>query len=215
MTSGETITFSFELTQPGAALAVFVFEGVENEFELTNVCNPLGDMLSAMAAMVTNPSQLWEGENTAGFIWYCESESYNWTLTAKKGGRLEIRITQSCEFFGDDEVEIVKGRAKAWTRIECRKVPRLALGKHCLFGGRGNIPTRPYANPCATAIPDRRLVGRLDLHNDHITIRERKRIDCDGRYRQYVAVRAERGKLLQKLIGSLKPVQRAIITNAN
>ncbi|MBQ3636004.1 MAG: hypothetical protein II951_10370 [Bacteroidales bacterium] len=109
MTSGETITFSFELTQPGAALAVFVFDGVENEFELTNVCNPLGDMLSAMAAMVTNPSQLWEGENTAGFIWYCESESYNWTLTAKKGGRLEIRITQSCEFFGDDEVEIVKG----------------------------------------------------------------------------------------------------------
>ena len=48
---------------------MFVFDGVENEFELTNVCNPLGDMLSAMAAMVTNPSQLWEGENTAGFIW--------------------------------------------------------------------------------------------------------------------------------------------------
>ncbi len=105
----QRIIFTFELPQQGEAKVMFSIDGIESEFELTNVCNPLGDMLSTMATMVTNPQQLWEGENTAGFIWYCEAESYNWTLTARANGTLNILITQSCEFFGDDEVEIVNG----------------------------------------------------------------------------------------------------------
>ncbi len=99
--------FTLSLGQPGTALALYVVDGIETEFELSNVCNPLSDMLVALTSLITNPVQLWEGTNTAAFTWYSDKESYNWTLTARQDGTLQVHVTQSCEFFGDDEVEVV------------------------------------------------------------------------------------------------------------
>ncbi len=100
-------SFTLSLGQPGTAMALYVVDGIETEFELSNVCNPLTDMLVALTSLITNPVQLWEGTNTAAFTWYSDKESYNWTLTALQDGTLQVRVTQSCEFFGDDEVEVV------------------------------------------------------------------------------------------------------------
>ncbi len=112
--------FSFELLdQPSTARAVYEVDGIENEFILSGVSNPLGDMLSTLTTMLLTPSHLWEEKNMAAFVWYCEEESYNWTLILKDQGILSIRITQSCEFFGDDEVEIVNGDCYLLDFLEC------------------------------------------------------------------------------------------------
>lgn len=111
--------FHYTLCEPGAATARYVAGGVETEFELSNVCNPLGDMLSALAQLVTHPSQLWEGSNTAAFVWYSEQESYNWLLSVDRQGRMSVRVTQTSEFFGDDEVELVRHECQATDFIRC------------------------------------------------------------------------------------------------
>ncbi|MGN0029472.1 MAG: hypothetical protein ACI35Q_07100 [Marinilabiliaceae bacterium] len=111
--------FSFRLNEPGFATAVYTTDGIETEFELSNVCNPLTDMLVAVASLITNPAQLWDGSNTSAFTWYSEKESYDWTLTALQDGTLRIRVTQSCEFFGDDEVEVVNGECTMDEFVAC------------------------------------------------------------------------------------------------
>lgn len=111
--------FSIDLTEPGQAVALYTADGIETEFELSNVCNPLADMLSAVASLITNPCQLWEGTNTAAFTWYSERESFDWKLTATQSGELKIRVTQSCEFFGDDEVEVVNGECSIAEFVLC------------------------------------------------------------------------------------------------
>ena len=111
--------FSFSLGQPGEATACYVTDGTETEFELSNVCNPVADLLMDMASLVTNPAQLWDGSNTAAFTWYSEKESYDWTLTAMHDGALCIRVTQSCEFFGEDEIEVVNGECDIEEFIAC------------------------------------------------------------------------------------------------
>lgn len=116
----EQQTFAFGLTdEPERAWACYTVNGVENEFELTNVCNALGDMLSSMVTLLANPSQLWDEGNTVGFVWYCDSDSYNWTLTLGAGQVLTVRITQTCEFFGDDEVEIVNAQCNVFEFMRC------------------------------------------------------------------------------------------------
>lgn len=111
--------FHYALNGPGAATARYVAGGVESEFELTNVCNPLGDMLSALAQLITHPSQLWEGSNTAAFVWYSEQESYNWTLSVDREGHMSVRVTQTNEFFGDDEVELVRHECATTDFLRC------------------------------------------------------------------------------------------------
>ena len=111
--------FSFSLCQPGVALATYVTDDIETEFELTNVCNPLADMLVAVASLLTNPAHLWDGSNTAAFTWYSEKESYDWTLTALHDGTLRIRVTQSSQLFGDDEVEVVNGECGIDEFVSC------------------------------------------------------------------------------------------------
>lgn len=111
--------FHFALGEPGRAVATYTVDGEVAEFELSNVCNPLGDMLCALAQMLTNPSHLWEGAATAAFVWYAEQESYNWTLAVDKDENLTVRVTQSCEFFGDDEVELVSCRCRVEDFVLC------------------------------------------------------------------------------------------------
>lgn len=104
-----SLEFSYTLCEPGKATATFSSCGETTEFDLSNVCNPLGDLLGALDALVANPTHLWGETNAAAFVWYCENESYNWQLTLGQGDRLTLRVTETCEFFGDDEVEIISG----------------------------------------------------------------------------------------------------------
>ena len=62
--------------EPEHLWVCYTVDGIENEFELTNVCNVLGDMLNSLVTLLTNPSQLWDESNAVGFVWYSESDSY-------------------------------------------------------------------------------------------------------------------------------------------
>ena len=99
--------FHFALGDPGTAVATYIANGVESEFYLTNVCNPLGDMLCSIAQLLTNPSQIWEGSNTAAFTWYSEGDTYDWTLNVHSDDMMTIRTLQTSDFFGNEAIEIV------------------------------------------------------------------------------------------------------------
>ncbi|MBQ2322573.1 MAG: hypothetical protein II375_08495 [Bacteroidales bacterium] len=111
--------FHFALGEPGTAVATYVVDGIESEFELTNVCNPLGDMLCAIAQLLTNPSQIWEGSNTAAFTWYSEDDSYEWTINVQSDEEMTVRATQTNDFFGDEGVEIINTKCKIDDFVGC------------------------------------------------------------------------------------------------
>lgn len=95
-------TFIYELRDPGTSSAIFKANGEDVEFELTNVSNPLGDLMEGLVTMITTPSHMWGEENTCRIIWYGESSTYNWTITHIDDTMCHIKITESVDFFGDD-----------------------------------------------------------------------------------------------------------------
>lgn len=99
--------FSFALGVPGTAHAKFVCGGTEVEFQLDNVCNPLGDLLHGMVTLITTPSHLWGEENSCHVVWYSGTDSLNWFLSVDGNQDLLIKITKSLGFFEDDEVELL------------------------------------------------------------------------------------------------------------
>ena len=108
MELSQQISFSYALAdEPGSAAASLVIDGVESQFDLSNAGNPLADMLCALASLLANPSHLWGDDNKSAFAWFSESESYNWSLAIHPDGNLHVRVSQVCEFFGDEAVEII------------------------------------------------------------------------------------------------------------
>lgn len=105
--STDSPIFSFALGVPGTAQAKFSCGGSEIEFQLDNVCNPLGDLLHGMVSLITTPSQLWGEENSCHVVWYSGTDSYNWFLSVDSNQDVSLRITKSLGFFEDDEVEML------------------------------------------------------------------------------------------------------------
>jgi len=105
----EQPSFKYELQSPGSAIATFRANGEDVEFELTNVSNPLGDLLEGLVTMITTPSHMWGEDNVCRIIWYGESSTYNWTITHIDDTLCHIKITESVDFFGDDtESELIE-----------------------------------------------------------------------------------------------------------
>ncbi|MCQ2228495.1 MAG: hypothetical protein MJZ13_01970 [Bacteroidales bacterium] len=98
----EQPSFIYELREPGSATATFKANGEEVEFELTNVSNPLGDLLEGLVTMITTPSHMWGEENVCRVIWYGDSSTYNWTITHVDDIMCHVKVTESVDFFGDD-----------------------------------------------------------------------------------------------------------------
>lgn len=100
--------FTYALQQPGTALATFSADGCDVEFELTNISNPLGDLLEGLVTMITTPSHIWGEDNVCHVIWYGESSSYNWQVRRVNDEMCNVLITESVDFFGDDtETELL------------------------------------------------------------------------------------------------------------
>lgn len=101
MQNGKPI-FTYELREPGTAFATFKVNDDTVEFELTNVSNPLGDLMEGLVTMITTPSHIWGEENTCHVIWYGESSTYNWSITYTENNQCHVLLTESVDFFGDD-----------------------------------------------------------------------------------------------------------------
>ena len=90
------------MREPGTSYATFKVDDELIEFELTNVSNPLGDLLEGLVAMITTPSHMWGEENVCRVIWYGESSTFNWTITYTAEASCHVLLTESVDFFGDD-----------------------------------------------------------------------------------------------------------------
>jgi len=101
--------FTYNLHQPGSANATLIADNIEVEFELTNISNPLGDLLEGLVTMITTPSHIWGEDNVCHIVWYGESSSYNWKIQRIDNDNCNVQITESVDFFGDDtETELIE-----------------------------------------------------------------------------------------------------------
>ncbi len=99
--------FKFELSEPGAAKASFSYGGEMVEFQLTNVCNPLGDLLGGLVSMLTNPTYLWGETTQSPIVWYNDEESVEWNLEMHSDQTISVKITETNGFFDDDKTLLV------------------------------------------------------------------------------------------------------------
>lgn len=100
--------FRYDLKQPGEAMAYFTYAGKEMAFELSNVCNPLGDMLNGLVTLITRPSHLWGEENSCFIEWYGNGdECYTWILTMVDENLLNVKVTRSAGFMDDEITQLL------------------------------------------------------------------------------------------------------------
>ncbi len=112
--------FNYTLRQPGTSVATLTVAEVKVEFELTNISNPLGDLLEGLVTMITTPAHIWGEENICHVIWYGESSSYNWTIQRTDNNMCSVLITESVDFFGDDtEAELVSFSCEYMQLLTC------------------------------------------------------------------------------------------------
>lgn len=93
--------FSFVLEKSGQALVQFSADDQFVKIQLTNVSNPLNDLLKGMASLIFEPSHLWGEENLAHIDWYCDDTSYKWIISTEDGASLNIKIQKTGDFFDD------------------------------------------------------------------------------------------------------------------
>lgn len=111
--------FSFKLGVPGTAHATFTCGDSSVDFQLDNVCNPLGDLLHGMVSLITTPSQLWGEENACHVVWYSGSDSFNWFISIDGNHDVSLKITKSLGFFEDDEVEMLSFACPFYDFVQC------------------------------------------------------------------------------------------------
>ncbi|MCF0189935.1 MAG: hypothetical protein HUJ96_01605 [Marinilabiliaceae bacterium] len=99
--------FTYNLPEPGVATASLVVGDMFADFHLTNVCNPLNDLLSGFAQMILQPRHLWNETNNVRVVWYGDSEQYYWDMELKLDNQFQLKISEVCDFFGDDAIELL------------------------------------------------------------------------------------------------------------
>lgn len=109
----ERPTFNYRLTSPGQAVATLKVHGEKVEFELSNVSDPLNDLLEGLVATITNPSHIWGEENSCHISWYGESSTYNWTITRTDDEHCSVCVKEVVGFFDDDnEYDLIEFSCK-------------------------------------------------------------------------------------------------------
>lgn len=99
------INFSYELTESGKANASFAYNDVLINFHLSNVCNPLFDLLEGIVSMITNPKHFWGETNDTQIIWYSENDSYNWYFNFLGNNEIIIKLSKSYDFFEENSAD--------------------------------------------------------------------------------------------------------------
>ncbi|MBP5419862.1 MAG: hypothetical protein J6Y72_08655 [Bacteroidales bacterium] len=105
------IRFVFDIKEEGVALAKFLIgdaDDEEEEFELTNICDPISDLLRGLVTLINkHKTGDVEEDNKYVVTWYNDNECFNWDLSLNSDNYLAVRITESNSFFGDEVFEAV------------------------------------------------------------------------------------------------------------
>lgn len=146
----DLIRFKFDIKEVGIAVAKFLIGSAndeEEEFELTNICDPIGDLLRGLVQMLQKFQSGTDEENIYHITWYNDNECFNWALTLANDGQLNVQITESNSFFGDEIFEAVNTTCSVSAFIKAivteldSYIKRVGLLRYLeLWGGNNEFP---------------------------------------------------------------------------
>ncbi len=99
------VQFIYQITPPGIASGNLVVFDKDIAFEITNVSNPLFELLKGLVGMVYEPNHLWDEENVCWVDWYCEHCHMRWILSTLDGKQIHIKVTVSKDMFDESAAE--------------------------------------------------------------------------------------------------------------
>ncbi len=102
----QILSFKYQLDKPGVARGLFGLNDEVVDFEVTNVSNPLLDLLKGLASMIFEPSHLWDEENMCWIDWYCEQCGIKWVLSTEDGHSLRVKIIRYEDFFDESTAAV-------------------------------------------------------------------------------------------------------------
>ncbi len=101
------VHFTYNIASKGLALGELTIRNHTVPFEITNVSNPLFDLLKGMVSLINEPSHLWDEENICWIDWYNDSSGYKWILSTPDGKNLHIKLDFLEDIFNESEANTV------------------------------------------------------------------------------------------------------------
>ncbi len=101
------VQFTYHINSPGKASGELVVHDKKIPFQITNVSNPLYDLLKGMVSLVYEPSHLWDEENICWIDWYNETSGYKWIISTPDGKSLHIQIRYLADLFNEDSAQLM------------------------------------------------------------------------------------------------------------
>ncbi len=103
--------FTYDLFDAGKGRGNFTYGKKEIAFETANLCNPIGDLLKSMVALVQEPSYIWGEEASQVVEWYCESCVFVMEFSSKNGKTIYFTLTRSSVHYEEEKPAVtIKGR---------------------------------------------------------------------------------------------------------
>ncbi|GAF04915.1 hypothetical protein [Saccharicrinis fermentans] len=103
----DQVQFTYHLHPPGKATGSLLVGNKNTSFEITNICNPLYDLLKGLVSMVVEPRHLWDEDNTIWVDWFNETSCIKWILNTTDGKDLKIRIISTKDIFDESNAEVI------------------------------------------------------------------------------------------------------------
>ncbi len=101
------VNFTYHIEPPGKASVELNVLQKSIAFELTNISNPLHDLLKGLVTMIVEPKHLWDEENICWINWFCDVSCMKWVLHTIDGKELLFKILVSEDLFDESTAKVV------------------------------------------------------------------------------------------------------------
>ena len=101
------VQFVYQIKKPGVAQGKLAIHDTIVPFEVTNVSNPLYDLLKGLVGMIYEPSHLWDEENICCIDWYCDNNALKWILNTPDGKNINIKLLALEDIFDESSAKVV------------------------------------------------------------------------------------------------------------
>ncbi|WP_066633703.1 hypothetical protein [Labilibacter marinus] len=100
------VQFSYQIQPPGIASGKLTVLNKHVDFQITNISNPIYDLLKGLVNMIVEPKHLWDEENICWVDWFSETSCVKWILSTTDGKNINIKIVTSPDIFDDSNAEV-------------------------------------------------------------------------------------------------------------
>ncbi len=104
---GDQVQFIYHIQPPGIGTGKLVIYDKSITFDISNISNPLYDLLKGLVVMVHEPRHLWDEENVCWIDWFHDTSCYKWVLSTLDGKKLSIKVTASDDIFDDSSAKTI------------------------------------------------------------------------------------------------------------